>query len=1030
MAFRILRAKWVHALAALAFALPLATIAQTNMSAYLGGNGNDRLEQMLRLSDGTVLVAGSSTDLTWVPTSVVRNQIALGGATLNSADRRGNIGTIMRFTRNLDTLLEVHTLPANTVQDVTKIKTNTVPGAPTGDIFISGRRSGTVGNQGGWYVAKLNNNFIAGAPTALVYAINVGALPRSTNQFAGPWANNGQDPDTKIWQPWDVQSDGKVVLVTGQEFEANWSAFERYKVDGSGRDTVGNWPNHWVRWVTGEGRTGTTEFRGKITDIPRDSVWINTGNNVFDSVAFTEVLYSGIVLKVNRNGSNLRSYTQQDFDLVTTDENKTGTRKGKFADDYFYQFPCVTGNCNSFGPGYTGYNFFNPNNNVATQRVVAVEIDKRNNDLYYGLGSYSQHLKNLGLQWDFEPSVHAMRVNGEQKWWARCYPTDTNSSPAGQVIDALALDYTSNQVIVVGRSIGKGVDNFWKPTQLTHDNRPGVLNELIAANLDENIHTSWIGKYAMDSLRIFRSTYVAERAPNQPLGAPVPNPLYDGWDDLNQGNPNLADTRIQQVVVLANGDIAITAYTQGRTMTTADALQSMMKPDRGGNTDSASAPNAFVRVYSSDLTQIKYSSLLTGIWDPFDGSQGDNVRLQGLLATEDGNGLLVTGYQDTLNGTPLASAGGRIPVLNAPTFARKVPVGREGVFARLNFFGVTPLIPALEGIQGRLTACQGDTGVYRIINPPAGVTFQWAVPSERNWRGFSESDSIKLVGLPGQGGTLRAAARTATGIGPIVGLRLTAPGVTARPTSISVPPTTAPHCRGTVRTYRANGTPGATRYVWYLPNSGWQQDGSGALDSVVTTADSINILIRDTTTRGGVISVRVYGICGPSSLQSNTRPVPVTRPALPIVTVNNTVLTATNTVGVTIQWFRDGSPIAGATSGTYNTQGIAGCYAVRYRNGCDTSITPACLVSLPGANPLAATRVYPNPTAGQLNLDLPTDEALVAEIRDIAGRLHSQTELVVKAGQSQLNIQSLPQGVYHLVLRGRNGSWTTRVVKE
>lgn len=1008
-----------------------------NMSTYVGGVGNDKLEGMLRLSDGTVLAVGTTSELSWIPSGTTTNVLSMAaGASFDSRDLRGNRGMLLHYSAGLDTLKHVSLLPPGTVLDVTKIKTNSIPGTSTGNIYISGQRTNTnTGNSAGWYVAKLNNNFVNGVPTLIDYVLNVQSRGRSTNQFSGPFPNTGGDAaDPRIWQPWDVQNDGKVVLATGTDFEANWHALERYKADGSARDTVGYWPVHWVNWRHSSGATGTTEVREPMARIKqRDSLWVNlgSGNNPnFDSVAIVEIAYSGTVLKMNRNGSNLRSYTQADFDLVTVDENRLGIRKGKFPEDFFYAAPCLTGNCSSAGPGQTGYSFFNPNNNVATNRVVAIAIDKRNNDLYYGNAYYSQHPDMQPYSWDFEPAVIAQKANGELKWFARCYLTSSVPATAGQVIDELALDYANNQVIVLGRSIGNSSINFWKSTELTGDPRPGVLSALTDPLLTNEVHTSWLGRYAMDSLRIFRSTYVAERHPTYVLGAASANPLMDGWDDLNQGTPRLADTRVRHVEVMPNGDVVVAGTSTGRTMTTANALQKMMKPDRDANLDSLAAPNAFVRVYSADFTEVKYSTLLTGIWDPRDGTQGDNVRIGGILPTLDGNGVLIAATADSALGSPLATAGGSVPLLNVPAYGNVQPVGREGVLARVLINATVVPTPALEGITGSVAGCQGQSSVYRIINPPSGVNFGWSLPNYRNWRGFSTADTIQVTGFAGQGGSLRAAALTANGLGDIVSFRLPAPNSTPRPTSLTTPGTSGPHCRGTVRTYRAGGVTGASSYVWRMPNSGWQQLGSGVLDSIVTTADSIRILVRDTTILGGPILVRAVGVCGPSLFLSSNRPAPATAPAIPAVSINNTTMTVTNNAGVTIQWFRDGLPIPGATTATYNTQGVAGCYAVRYRNGCDTSITAGCLTSMPVATALVGSKLYPNPTTGAVTLELAQHTTGAIEVRDLSGRLLGSQTLEASELRQPLDVKSLSAGLYQVVVKTPQGVWTTRLFKE
>ncbi|MCC5842509.1 MAG: hypothetical protein JJT96_20500 [Opitutales bacterium] len=108
----------------------------------------------------------------------------------------GTYGFLLQTTGDFSEVLRVVRFPEGSVENVLHIRSTEVPGEPTGNLSISGHRLG--GAQPGYFVARLNNNFVNGVPTGLVWARNVGA----TREYL-------------TIQPWDVRNDGKVVVASG-----------------------------------------------------------------------------------------------------------------------------------------------------------------------------------------------------------------------------------------------------------------------------------------------------------------------------------------------------------------------------------------------------------------------------------------------------------------------------------------------------------------------------------------------------------------------------------------------------------------------------------------------------------------------------------------------------------------------------------------------------------------------------------------------------------------------------------------------
>lgn len=73
------------------------------------------------------------------------------------------------------------------------------------------------------------------------------------------------------------------------------------------------------------------------------------------------------------------------------------------------------------------------------------------------------------------------------------------------------------------------------------------------------------------------------------------------------------------------------------------------------------------------------------------------------------------------------------------------------------------------------------------------------------------------------------------------------------------------------------------------------------------------------------------------------------------------------------------------------------------------------------------TKIYPNPATNQLNVETAITEGQL-EIVDITGRILDQ--YLVKSNHSTLNISTLPNGFYQLILHSESGTFVTRFVKE
>jgi hypothetical protein len=609
------------------FASHILTAQTTPMVTYAGGGATTIFTDVAQLSNGHFIVSGAAQHLDWIPTNAPKLLLGVSGITNNQGT--GRIAFLLELDSTLQQILVAYYLPAGTAEDIQFIKMTQAPGEPTGQIYISGTT--TDSNTGGYFIGKLDNNFVLGSPTALTWTMNVKA-------------KNGATP--KVYQPWDVDNEGRVVYAYGDSHDFNWSAIYRQKADGT-PDVVPNWRVHWA--------TAGGEFYGAAADYP------NGGAAGLD--------YSGIVFKRDGNRCELRSTNADDYDLWQPDGNG-GQKKGLWPLDVLYNAPCtpgVPGNTTT-GPGYSGYS---PSGSF-TYGPSAICIDRRTNELYIGF-NFKSTLPDGNP--DFEPAVMAMTADGNLKWWSRLYHevqpdgATVNSTP-DQYVDGLAIDYANNLLTVNARCHGNNVENLWEGDQIfSNSSAQGFQNRFTGSS--GNIHISWLGKLQLDFGALQHSTYVAELAESASgIGDPLTAPNMGNWPNPNDGWPTLNTTYLGKNRTKTTADGSVVVLGQGRrTMTTADAYQRMPLP--GGA--AKSCWNDFVRVYPAHLGQPLYSSLLVGQWDTLTQAGGDNVSLSGVWKTA--RGVVVVGQH--------TGEGNDMPVAAVPTWGESIKNGPTGVIAYL-----------------------------------------------------------------------------------------------------------------------------------------------------------------------------------------------------------------------------------------------------------------------------------------------------------------------------------------------------------
>lgn len=284
---------------------------------YLSGEGERLFHASYVLSDETILVAGTAANLDWLPAGVpaqVLSPVAANGSSIRQENvNSGRTAFLLRLNAQATDVLGAVMFPHGQVDEVRYIKATTPPDAAvTGDLFISGTRGGT-GGTGGYYIAKLNGNFLSGLPTGLSHVYNLNTRGKNNE--------HGQR------QPWDVMSDGRVVAAWGRPYEDGWGEI-RFLPANPGPDVpdsidlpetvMPGWRFHVARNAEGE----SVRVFGTADQAPS---------------GFTSE-FSRFITKTQRTNESglLRSYTWEDFHSWQRDENGFW-RRGKYPLDVFWR---------------------------------------------------------------------------------------------------------------------------------------------------------------------------------------------------------------------------------------------------------------------------------------------------------------------------------------------------------------------------------------------------------------------------------------------------------------------------------------------------------------------------------------------------------------------------------------------------------------------------------------------------------------------------------------------------------------------
>jgi hypothetical protein len=128
----------------------------------------------------------------------------------------------------------------------------------------------------------------------------------------------------------------------------------------------------------------------------------------------------------------------------------------------------------------------------------------------------------------------------------------------------------------------------------------------------------------------------------------------------------------------------------------------------------------------------------------------------------------------------------------------------------------------------------------------------------------------------------------------------------------------------------------------------------------------------------------------------------------------------TDSLGLDVQWYFNGTPLVGETNSVHIAQNTGDYWVVvTLFNGC-TANSDTISVTVVGVNDFISSdkllQIYPNPNNGQftLNFLFQTNESVHLQIFDAMGKLVFEQQNIAEKSQKTIDLQGLAKGMYHI----------------
>ena len=393
-------------------------------------------------------------------------------------------------------------------------------------------------------------------------------------------------------------------------------------------------------------------------------------------------------------------------------------------------------------------------------------------------------------------------------------------------------------------------------------------------------------------------------------------------------------------------------------------------------------------------------------------------------ATVIGNGTSVTvNFGPTWNGGTLCVAA----QTNCYTSAFKcLAIGTSGTN-----FGV---------ISGLFTACPNSQQNYSVTPGTGIASYNWTVPANASVISGQGTNNVTVNFDAGYNsvGNICVSATSTCGVTSALKCKTIVPGTPARPASLSGIMNGL--CNALGVNYSTPSVPGITSYNWTVPSGATIVSGNGT--------NSINVDFSSFTT--GQVCVSSTNLCGTSA----SRCIPVKgAPNTPVSITANPSSWCANDAGITFT--ADVSNVTGGytlswafpptttyVSGGGNTTSLTldwgasnGVVMVTASNACGAGTRTYnavinCRESSMNADKL---QVYPNPTAGMLNVTYTSEKGTTQmSLLDLSGRVIMSQSFNTVAGENtqQLDLSRIAKGAYMLNVQTHSGNHQVKIVVE
>lgn len=333
---------------------------------------------------------------------------------------------------------------------------------------------------------------------------------------------------------------------------------------------------------------------------------------------------------------------------------------------------------------------------------------------------------------------------------------------------------------------------------------------------------------------------------------------------------------------------------------------------------------------------------------------------------------------------------------------------------------VTNLPAQPAAITGSASICEGSANTYSIA-PVAGATaYSWMLPT--GWSGTSTTTSITATSSS-TGGTISVTAINGCGTGSAQTLAVSTQPVVA--VSVSIAADNNPVCAGEAMTFTATPVNGgfAATYQWVVNNANVGTDSTTFSSSTLANGDVVTVIMTSS-------EICVSNSPATSNAVTATiNPLPVK----PVITQNLNTLATTSTAA-SYQWFLNGTAITGATSQIYNAL-ASGFYSLTITdaNGCQNT-SDMFNFTYDGIEEQAGgiqAWIYPNPATQSFTIEASgLDGTTTITLHNVLGEVISGEEVSTGSNLTlEINIQSVPSGVYFVTLENEGKRIIRRVIK-